>query len=111
MGDFLTGRMQHEVINSAFSDVAPVTSGVEQESVLGLILFPSFINDMPDSIICREVRSLRDCIQLPEDLDSLECWEKTWKMCLNPTKSNIIQISKRNEPTPRIELSHQRQVK
>ena len=108
--DILTGRTQQVVIDSEFSVVAPVTSGVPQGSVLRLILFLSFINDMPecvsskcrlfadDSIIYREVRTNRDCTQLQDDLDSLESWEKTRGMCFNPSKCNIIHISRKKEP-------------
>ena len=93
---FLSDRIQHVVIDGEFSDVAPVTSGVPQGSVLGPILFLCFINDMPesvssqcclfadDSIIYREISTENDCTSLQDDLDALEKWEGTWECLLTP---------------------------
>ena len=107
---FLTGKAPQVVVDGETSDLAPVTSGVPQGSVLGPILFLTFINDMPesvssrcrlfadDSIIYREVIMERDCDILQEDLFKLEKWEKTWGMSFNPTKCNIIHISRKKTP-------------
>ena len=107
---FLTGRTQQVVVEGAMPDISPVTSGILQGSVLGPILFLTFINDMPGRIssrwhlfvdyiiIYREVKTESDCVILHEDLDKLEQWEKTWGMSFNPTKCNIIHILRQREP-------------
>ena len=45
---FLSDRSQQVVVDGEKSTPAPVTSSVPQGSVLGLILFLVFINDMPE---------------------------------------------------------------
>ena len=48
--DFLVGRHQRVSMNGSVSDRVAVKSGIPQGSVLGLILFGAFINDLLGAI-------------------------------------------------------------
>ena len=112
--DFLTGRTQQVVVDGEVSDVAPVTSGVPQGSVLGPFLFLAFINDMPecvtsrcrlfadDSIIYRKVDNDDDAGALQKDLDALQKWESDWGMSFNPIKCNTIHVSRKRQPSTHV---------
>ena len=51
--DFLDNRKQTVVINGISSDEVPVSSGVPQGLVLGLILFLAYINDLSEQVKSR----------------------------------------------------------
>ena len=82
IGSFLNNRKQGVVVES----VVPVTSGVPQGTVLGLLLFLIFIHDLTESItssvklfaddclVYRTIYSSNDAIQLQEDLYQLGLW-------------------------------------
>ena len=107
---FLSGRHQQVVINQEQSEPLPVSSGVPQGSVLGPVLFLTYINDLPqcvssevrlfadDAIIHRNVSSGSDAQLLQNDLKSLEKWEKDWKMEFNPSKCNSISFTRLRNP-------------
>ena len=107
---FLTNRCQRVMVEGQTSTPAPVTSGVPQGIVLGPLLFLIYINDLPlkvssttrlfadDSLLYRRIRSSEDDRLLQEDLDKLQVWEKEWQMSFNPTKCEVIRITKKRNP-------------
>ena len=92
INSWLSGRTQQAVLDGQASDPVPVLSGVPQGSVLGLVLFLIFINDLPDNIrssvrlfaddclLYGNTHSLQNCLTLQEDLTSLGQWEADWQM-------------------------------
>lgn len=49
---FLSERRQRVRVNQSYSNYSPVSSGIPQGSILGPLLFITFINDLPDDITC-----------------------------------------------------------
>ena len=109
---FLNGRSQTVVLEGDCSEEVPVTSGVPQGSVLGPILFLAYINDLPDHIKSQvrlfaddtaaylAIAKLSDSEQLQADLNILQKWELRWDMQFNPSKCQVIRITKAHYPLP-----------
>ena len=59
-----------------------------------------------DSLLYRRIRSLEDARLLQEDLDKLQVWEKEWQMLFDPTKCEVIRITKKRNPIQTINQIH-----
>ena len=103
--DFLKNRTQVVVVDDVESEVAPVTSGVPQGTVLGPALFLVYINDLPDGLtstprlfaddclLYRTIDSQADADALQRDLVLLQQWEKTWDMEFAADKCKVLTIT------------------
>ena len=109
---FLGNRSQTVVVEGEESPTAPVTSGVPQGSVLGPILFLVYINDLPeqvrskvrlfadDTALYLTLNDINDSRTIQNDLDHLQIWEADWDMEFNPSKCQVIQVSRARHPIP-----------
>ena len=103
-------RSQAVVLNGNSSDELQVLSGVPQGSVLGLILFLLYINDLPDSLqsqvrlfaddtaVYLTVKGQDDNQKFQNDLDILQEWEREWDMEFNPSKCQVVHITRSRQP-------------
>ncbi|XP_071123809.1 uncharacterized protein [Mytilus edulis] len=104
-------RTQTVVLDGESSDLAPVTSGVPQGTVLGPVLFLVYINDLPeylqssklrlfadDSIIYKTIKSQSDCDALQLDLDAAARWKQDWLMAFHPDKCTVLTVSQKKNP-------------
>ena len=92
------------------SPEVPVTTGVQQGSVLCPLLFLLYINDLPENIqsqvrlfaddtaVYLTVNNPNDSKTFQNDLDTLQTWERTWDMGFNPGKCQVPHISRANQP-------------
>ena len=102
---YLTNRTQRVIVDGRSSGEAPVLSGVPQGTVLGPLMFLTYINDITsdltsqmklfadDALLFRPIKSEKDCKSLQKDLDTLEIWSKRWKMTFNISKCHVLRMT------------------
>ena len=106
MSTYLTQRTQRVVVDGAMSQEARVLSGVPQGTVLGPLLFLTYINDISndikgqirlfadDALLYHPIKTEADGCVLQGDLNSLHRWSKRWKMAFNTTKCHVLHITR-----------------
>ena len=89
---FLTNTRQRVQIRGSYSEWSPVISGVPQGSILGPIMFPIYVKDIPniitptaklfahDTKIYRQINKVEDSIALLSDLTALDQWADRWQV-------------------------------
>ena len=109
--DFLDNRTQSVLLNDRPNSYGiPVSSGEPQGSVIGLMWFLAYINDLPDKARSRvglfaddtamylalDKQTNSDILQ--KSIESLEKREKLWSMSFNPSKCQVIHVTRHKTP-------------
>ena len=108
---YLTDRRQWVGVGGSMSESFIATSGIQQGSNLGPLLFLCFINSLPDCLIhsigllfaddfklCRIVKSQKDCEKLQHDIDNVSKWCEENKMFLNIQKCSVVKFTRKTNP-------------
>ncbi len=103
----LTNCTQRVLVEGHGSRLVSVRSGVAQGTVLGLLLFLAFINDLShhvqsqirlfadDCLLYHPICDVSDSVALQRDLSSIESWSEAGGLRFNIQKCNIISTGKR----------------
>ena len=101
---FVSNRYERVTINSWTLDWLPILAGVPQGSILGLLLFLIYINNLPDGLeplaklfaddtflFSKVYDSNLSARQLSNDLQKINVWAHKCKMIFNPDISKQVQ--------------------
>ena len=50
-----------------------------------------------DYLVYRTIKTTDDAVSLPDNLDTLQQWEKDWLMSFNPDKCEVIRITNKKK--------------
>ena len=107
--DYLCGRKQQVVVDGLTSDTENLLAGVPQGSILGPMIFLIYINDLVE-VVNSQVRLYADdtslyidyanpitaANQLQRDIEMIERWAKKWHVTFNPSKTESLIFSRKN---------------
>ena len=109
LSDYLTNRKQRVVIPGGRSDWQFIRAGVPQGSILGPLLFLLYINDIVTDIqscvrLFADDTSLYIIVDNPisaaeminTDLETIHRWAEKWLVKFNPSKSESLLVSRKN---------------
>ena len=122
--NYLSGRLQRVVLNGQASSWRPVLAGVPQGSIMDLLLFLVYMNDLPnelksnaklftdDTSLFTIVKDKQDSADvLNNDLSLISKWAFNWKMLFNPDTNKPVQEvlffrKKKTQNHPNISLNN-----
>jgi len=109
--DFLSTRSLRVVVNGQASSAASINAGVSQGSILGLILFLIFINDLTerveneidmfadDTTLSAVIQGTKQRVPISNsiqyDLDCVSDWADDWLVAYNAKKTQLMTISRK----------------
>ena len=105
LSTYLTNSVQCVKLNNIKSASLPVTSGVPQGSILGLLLFLVFINDLPTQVshsktfLYAEYLKFihNNLLEMQNDILALSQWSQVNKLSFNAKKTQLISFDFRSQ--------------
>ena len=104
MNSFFSERYQRVLLNGHSSEWARIKAGVPQGSILGPLLFLTYMNDLSygiisnvklfaddTSIFSTVYSTIKTADSLNNDLQKISEWAYKWKMSFNPDPTNQAQ--------------------
>ncbi len=98
---YLTDRVLRVHVDGELSRTIPMCNGVPRGSVIGPLLFPTFVKDLPDTLEVltpffadniKMVTQRTENMSLHSSPIAAWDWPKKWDLLINPTKCNYLTI-------------------
>lgn len=112
MESYLRNRSQAVVVGGFCSDYVSIPSGVPQGSILGPLLYSSYLYDIgscvkharylmyaDDTKIFMRIQNQSDCSQLQSDLDRLAIYYTRNRLDINVCKCSFVSFTRKKLPT------------